>query len=1268
MSTAHGYFRSPRSPTKTTNAQHIEAETPYATAPDPGSPTDDDEEYVTPQSPILSSMSAQRRVQASSRFCSDGKARKRRYDGSGTTGSSPKLTKKYKDIQPLDWSLPTEAPESGKTSFNISFGVMSSVQQTQPNTGMTSFTSETYGGDVIYPDLAQKSSTSTRSLDDAGLKHINSRLNGEFSSFRDKNKHNHELRARRSSSNFGSVDEEDLLNAPALTEIESAGTGTRTTMAPPQRPHERPTYGIYPWRKEPAGHEASKDPLESNDEPINPTGHILQETSKQKSSSFTPWYIRDLPTHDLFVEQLPKKLERFPFFLLFICCRISIESKIPMIDLMDKMHPGHTQRDPAVFWERINSKITNPTVHDSDKVWSAAKKDFEGFVFKGNITVNEKRFRGNTTVNTKGKGDVFRLEILPIQADRSCRFERKFGAHRFLHLNMTSFDSWPGKFNKQQWDEIQTQWEIWLHQEHSFLGRKWSVFHVEPVRKSKDGYDKKLVLFATEGVGIDEPISIGAMLNWFLPFKANKDQSFCKVYARYDLGLSRTIPTLSFKPSQVRYVSDIWADNTPENATFNDGPLFTGCQKSDTRVVMNDGCAQISVGAALEVWKKKCKATDSKEPLPSALQGRIGGAKGLWTVCGEPSTTDPSELAIWIEVTESQQKFQPHDEDLRDDLNYDIHRLTFDYVNHSSRPSPAPLHISFIPILADRGVPQNDIAKLAKACLDAERQKLLETLLEPVKLYHWLHQYAGSGNGEDLSWDAGLPRSMSSRIGCLLQSGFYPANEPFLAGLLCRFIKTKQTEMEEKLKIPLGKATNLYGVADPLGVLAPGEVHVEFSEPFLDEATGTTFRALNNLDLLVSRQPACRRSDIQRVRAVKKPELSHLVDVVVFPSRGEYPMAGKLQGGDYDGDIFWLSWDPALVKPFKNAPAPLISPEPKNYGIRKDSRKLHQVMDIDDLSTVDQFKKEALKFRLSPSLLGLVTNFLEKQAYKENRIYSSRLNALCDVHDLLVDAPKQGYLFDKLEYTKLVERKLRCGNPKVPSYKQVMDDCAKVQGADDADKLSLKDYKHKPDNVLDSLYFDVLRRHNAATLTQVKETFPKEDCDDAALRYPYKYLLSLDNDEIKAEMRSLTAKLVKLGKEWGANFAGKIRPTAEILEACYSQYLSLGPSSPIIEPFQPLMQPYLSESFQLWKYIRASALYTAFPTLKRINFVWQMCGRELMAIKSGTIPGSMTITPTMLANMKPKPIKTPKPKADEEDEEEQKEKESQPDLYPTLYF
>ena len=39
-----------------------------------------------------------------------------------------------------------------------------------------------------------------------------------------------------------------------------------------------------------------------------------------------------------------------------------------------------------------------------------------------------------------------------------------------------------------------------------------------------------------------------------------------------------------------------------------------------------------------------------------------------------------------------------------------------------------------------------------------------------------------------------------------------------------------------------------------------------------------------------------------QVKAVYKLQLRHMKDVIVFPTKGQIPLASKLQGGDYDGD------------------------------------------------------------------------------------------------------------------------------------------------------------------------------------------------------------------------------------------------------------------------------------------------------------------------------------------------------------------------------
>lgn len=88
---------------------------------------------------------------------------------------------------------------------------------------------------------------------------------------------------------------------------------------------------------------------------------------------------------------------------------------------------------------------------------------------------------------------------------------------------------------------------------------------------------------------------------------------------------------------------------------------------------MNDGCSRISLGAALKVWE----ALKQSGPVPAAFQGRIGGAKGVWIRSDSADTASVADREIWIEISESQLKFEAHAEDL-DDQTYDRDRVTFE--------------------------------------------------------------------------------------------------------------------------------------------------------------------------------------------------------------------------------------------------------------------------------------------------------------------------------------------------------------------------------------------------------------------------------------------------------------------------------------------------------------------------------------------------------------------------------------------------------------
>jgi hypothetical protein len=67
---------------------------------------------------------------------------------------------------------------------------------------------------------------------------------------------------------------------------------------------------------------------------------------------------------------------------------------------------------------------------------------------------------------------------------------------------------------------------------------------------------------------------------------------------------------------------------------------------------MTDGCAKASPEVFRQIWRSGVLAI---KETPSAIQGRIGGAKGVWYM--DPDA-DPSSDKIWVEIRKSQLKYK----------------------------------------------------------------------------------------------------------------------------------------------------------------------------------------------------------------------------------------------------------------------------------------------------------------------------------------------------------------------------------------------------------------------------------------------------------------------------------------------------------------------------------------------------------------------------------------------------------------------------------
>jgi hypothetical protein len=208
---------------------------------------------------------------------------------------------------------------------------------------------------------------------------------------------------------------------------------------------------------------------------------------------------------------------------------------------------------------------------------------------------------------------------------------------------------------------------------------------------------------------------------------------------------------LVFRPEEIRRREDKKSD--PE-------------RNAGERKVMNDGCAQISRPAAYAIAEML-----HLDNTPSAFQGRIAGAKGIWMVdTSEDPTNTSGDRGYWIEITDSQLKFEGHPIDLHQP---DDDRMTFE-VNDWSRPlKVASLTLQFLPILECQGVPRHAIEKHLRKDLEFRISDLMKSLEDPVAFRSWIHNIGRSVEervkNQGVQFQGGLPTSTSERINWLLE-------------------------------------------------------------------------------------------------------------------------------------------------------------------------------------------------------------------------------------------------------------------------------------------------------------------------------------------------------------------------------------------------------------------------------------------------------------------------------------------------------------------
>jgi hypothetical protein len=142
------------------------------------------------------------------------------------------------------------------------------------------------------------------------------------------------------------------------------------------------------------------------------------------------------------------------------------------------------------------------------------------------------------------------------------------------------------------------------------------------------------------------------------------------------------------------------------------------------------------------------------------------------------------------------------------------------------------------------------------------------------------------------------------------------------------------------------------------------------------------------------------------------PSLSHLRDVLVVSVKGPYPWASLLSGGDYDGDLAFVSWDSRLIPPagcIERMPPPSAPTPPKSLVTPPPS--VHTIQSLGVLQSNDPHAAISSAivelFRSFSPTLGLLTQMhaFAAETYGVASAQALQLGWLCRS---AVDSPKSG--------------------------------------------------------------------------------------------------------------------------------------------------------------------------------------------------------------------------------------------------------------------
>lgn len=275
---------------------------------------------------------------------------------------------------------------------------------------------------------------------------------------------------------------------------------------------------------------------------------------------------------------------------------------------------------------------------------------------------------------------------------------------------------------------------------------------------------------------------------------------------------------------------------------------------------------------------------------PTALQIRFQGSKGM--------------VALDSRLPGKKLMIRPNMKKYETAATWDL-----EICGAAFRPLPMVLNRPFIKVMEDLGTPTSTFMDLQNAAMTHLQRMTASCINTAIFL--------------DDS-EACRATRMSELIRYLGHIGLDYHHDHFLYSVVEMAVVAKLRDIKYKGRIPVEQGVTLYGIMDETGYLGPREIYV-----VTEKAEGGKTVVVAN-DVIVTRSPALHPGDMQLVNAVNVPEtspLKRLSNVVVFSKHGDRDLPSQLGGGDLDGDLYNVIWDPNLRprRTFQAADYPRVS-------------------------------------------------------------------------------------------------------------------------------------------------------------------------------------------------------------------------------------------------------------------------------------------------------------------------------------------------------